>query len=95
MQQALASAMETILTVRTFVTGGYVLVVALFLVIALFFVLLFARSLGARSRSHRDIADESVLDASRVIGRFPRRTVTADNTTRAPEAGDANRKVSS
>ena len=64
---------------RSLVTGGLVIAVVLFLAVVLLFVFLYARSLGVRSRQYRGEAREDPMDQSLVIGRFPRRTVNADD----------------
>lgn len=81
-------------TGRNIMIGGFVIAAVLFVVVILLFVLLHARSLGGRAHRHRDEAHEIPLDRSQVIGRFPRRTATANSTMRvSKEATEMDQKA--
>ena len=76
MQQTTAGFTAAIHTGRGIVTGGLLIAGVVFLVVALFFVLFYARSLGDRRRQPRAECDRIGLDKSEVIGSFPPRQVS-------------------
>ena len=78
MPQTSLGVTVAIQTGRSLVSGGFIAACAIFLVVVLFFVLVYARSLGSRTHQQRD---EVAPDSSRVIGRSPRPTAMADTTT--------------